>query len=152
MLGARMACWLRHWTCDQKVVSSNPGKRSRTAFFFRNNFVCSLLLSVFSTSVLPQWHVKDPGHSEKSAGGRLHLNMHTPLTQWSPSGLTMPLSRHSVGTYPETSSHKTCQKKWHRKEQTIIINVWHPSSKDSVDLLPWAHWSQRKWPSIHRDW
>ena len=24
-------------------------------------------------------------------------------------GLTMPLSRHSVGTYPETSSHATCQ-------------------------------------------
>ena len=22
---------------------------------------------------LPQWHVKDPGHSAKSAGGRLHL-------------------------------------------------------------------------------
>ena len=25
------------------------------------------------------------------------------------SGLTMPLSRHSVGIYPETSSHVTCQ-------------------------------------------
>ena len=23
--------------------------------------------------MLPQWHVKDPGHSAKSAGGRLHL-------------------------------------------------------------------------------
>ena len=30
--------------------------------------------------VLPQWHVRDPGHSAKSAGGRLHLNMHTSLT------------------------------------------------------------------------
>ena len=29
--------------------------------------------------MLPQWHVKDPGYSAKSAGGRLHLNMHTPL-------------------------------------------------------------------------
>ena len=40
-------------------------------------------LSVFSvrpTPVLPQWHVKDPGYSAKSAGGRLHLTMHTPLT------------------------------------------------------------------------
>ena len=52
---------------------------------------------------------KDPGHSAKSAGGRLHLKTHTPLTQRSRSGLTMPLSRHSVGTYPETSSHATCQ-------------------------------------------
>ena len=55
--------------------------------------------------VLLQWHVKDPGHSAKSAGGRLHLNTHKPLTQQSLSGLTIPLSRHSVGTYPETSSH-----------------------------------------------
>ena len=29
--------------------------------------------------VLPQWHVKDPGHPAKSAGGRLHLSTHTPL-------------------------------------------------------------------------
>ena len=59
--------------------------------------------------MLPQWHVKDPSHSAKSAGGRLHLNTHTPLTQRSRSGLTMLLSRHCVGTYPETSSHATCQ-------------------------------------------
>ena len=45
-----------------------------------------------------QRHLKDPGHSAKSAGGRLHLNMHTPLTQTDQSGLTM-LSRHCVGTY-----------------------------------------------------
>ena len=55
--------------------------------------------------MLPQGHVKDPGHSAKSAGGRLHLNMHTPLTQRSRNGLSTPLSRHSVGTYKETSSH-----------------------------------------------
>ena len=44
--------------------------------------------------VLPHRHGKDPGHSAKSAGGRLHLNMHTSLTQRSRSGLTMALSRH----------------------------------------------------------
>ena len=59
--------------------------------------------------MLPQWHVKDPRHSAKSAGGRLPLNMHTPLTQRSWSGLTKPLSRHRVGTYQETSSHETRQ-------------------------------------------
>ena len=31
--------------------------------------------------VLLQWHVKDPGHSANSEGGKLHLNTHTPLTQ-----------------------------------------------------------------------
>ena len=71
--------------------------------------VCWLLLGVCSTSVLLQWHVKDPGHSAKSAGGRLHLNMYTLLTQWSRSWLAMLLSRRSVWVYPETSSHAICQ-------------------------------------------
>ena len=53
--------------------------------------------------VLPQSHVKDPGYSAKSAGGRLHLITHTPLTQRNRSGLTMPLSMHNAGTCPETS-------------------------------------------------
>ena len=52
---------------------------------------------VHSTPVLLQWHIKDPGHSAKSASGRLHLNTHTPLTQQSQSGLAMLLFRHSVG-------------------------------------------------------
>ena len=50
--------------------------------------------------VLPKWHVEDLGHSAKSAGGKLCLNTHTPLTQRSRSGLTTPLCRHSVGTDP----------------------------------------------------
>ena len=54
-----------------------------------------------------QWNVKDPGHSAKSAGGRLHLKTQTPLTQRSRTRLTMPLYGHSGGTYPETSSHIT---------------------------------------------
>ena len=48
--------------------------------------------------LLLQWHIKDPGHSAKSAGGRFHLNTHTPLTQRCRSELTVS-SRHSVGTY-----------------------------------------------------
>ena len=86
-------------TRDWKVVSLNPGRSGGRIFFSRVNFVCWLLVCVCSTPVLLQWHVKDPGHSAKSAGDRLHLNTHTPLTQWSQSELTMPLSRHSVGTY-----------------------------------------------------
>ena len=63
-------------------------------FFIRVNF----LIRCSFHPVLPLWHVKDPGHSAKSAGGRLHRNTHTTMTQRSRSGLTM-LSRHSVGTY-----------------------------------------------------
>ena len=58
---------------------------------------CADWYDVRSTPILLQWHVKDPGHLAKSAGGRSHLNMHTPLTQQSLSGLTMQ-SRLSVGT------------------------------------------------------
>ena len=78
----------------------------RENFFSRLNSVCWRLFSVHSTLVLPQWHVKDPCHSTKSAGGRLHLNTLTPLTQRSRNGSTMPLSRYSVGTYPETAHTK----------------------------------------------
>ena len=46
----------------------------------------------------------DPGHSAKSAGGMLDVNMHTPLIQKIWSGLTMLLSRHNVGTYQKTNS------------------------------------------------
>ena len=96
-------------TRDQKVASSNPGRSGERVFFSRVNFVCWLLFGVRSTSVWQPWHVKYPGHSTKSAGGRLHLNTHTPFTQQCRSGLTMPLSRRSVGTYPETNSHATRQ-------------------------------------------
>ena len=103
---AGTACWLERRTRDRNVASSNPGRSGWRTFFSSVNFVCWLLFGVRSTPVRPQWHVKDLGHSCKSAGGRLHLNTHTPLTQQSRSGLTMPLSRHSVGTYHETSSHE----------------------------------------------
>ena len=97
------------WTHDRKGASSNPGRSSRRIFFSRVNFMCCLFIGVHSTPMLPQWHVEDPGHSAKSAGGRLHLNTHTPFTQRSRRGLTMPLSRQSVGTYQDTSSHATRQ-------------------------------------------
>ena len=87
---------------DRKVVSSNPGRAGGWIFFSRVNFLCWLLFGVHSNHVLPQWHVKDPGHSAKSADGRLHLNTHAPLTQRSRSRLTMPLPRHSVETYQGT--------------------------------------------------
>ena len=76
-----IACWLECRTRDRKVASSNPGRSGGRIFFSRVNFVCWLLFGVRSTPVLPQWHVKDPCHSAKSAGRRLHLNTYTSLTQ-----------------------------------------------------------------------
>ena len=94
--------------CDRKVAILSPGRSSRRIFFSRVNF-CAESYSLSIPPMLLQWHVKDLTHSAKSADSRLHLNMHTPLTQWSQSGLNILLSRHSVGTYPEMSSHATCQ-------------------------------------------
>ena len=82
----RTASWQERQTRDRKVVSSNPGKSGGRIFFFGVNFVCWLLFGVRSTPILQQCHVKDPCYSAKSAGGRLHLNTHTPLTQRSRSG------------------------------------------------------------------
>ena len=38
--------------------------------------MCLPLFGVRSTPVLLQWHLKEPDHSAKSAGGRLRLNTH----------------------------------------------------------------------------
>ena len=81
--------------------------RSRTQRSYQE--AIPALIRCPSHPVTPQWHVKDPSHSAENAGGRLQLNTQTPLTQRSRSGLTMPLSTYSVGTYPKTSSHATCQ-------------------------------------------
>ena len=56
---ARISCCLERKTCGQKVCS-NPGRSGRRILFSRVNFVCWLLFSVRSISVLLQWHVKDP--------------------------------------------------------------------------------------------
>ena len=83
--------------------------------------------------LLLQSHVKDPGHSAKSAGGRLHLNMHTPFTQLSQSRLTM-LSRHNVGTYLETSSHMSLGNTWPQSSQ-LAEPLWSdPCIKSGVSL------------------
>ena len=104
-----IACWLKCQTGGQKVASLNPVRSGRRIFFSRVNFVCWLLFGVRSTPVFRQWHVKDPGHSAKSSGGRLFLNILTPLTQRSQTGLTMLLCQYSVGSYQEISSRATCQ-------------------------------------------
>ena len=43
-----------------------------------STFCADSYFGIRSTPVLPQLRVKDPGHSAKSASGRLQLNTHTP--------------------------------------------------------------------------
>ena len=67
------------------------------------------LIGVRSIPVLLQWHVKDPGHSAKSAGSRLHLNTHTSWTQRSRSVLTMLSMYRLLEAITETSPHANRQ-------------------------------------------
>ena len=108
----------------QKVASSNPSRRGGRIFFPRVKIVCWLFLVSVPPPVLPQWHLKDPGHSVISAGGRLHLNTHTPLTQWSQSGFSMPLCRHSVDTYQEMSSYATRQETLGHSHLSSLSHCW----------------------------
>ena len=78
MLGAGIAQWLEHWTRDWKVVGSNPCWSGGRIFFSRVNFLCWLLFRYSFHPRVTTVACKDPGHSAKSAGGRLQLNTHTP--------------------------------------------------------------------------
>ena len=128
--GSRDSLFVERRTHNRKVASSKPGRSGGRMFFSRVNFVCWLLFGVRSTPVLPQWHVKDPGHSAKSASGGLHLNSHAPLTQGSRSRLTMPLSRQSM-----ESIRKRAHTQLVRKHSAKIVSArW-----TTVD------WSWPKW-------
>ena len=51
----------------------SKNNRSFPYCFGKNNWYSPLHYHVRSTPVLPQWHVKDSGHSAKRAGWKLHL-------------------------------------------------------------------------------
>ena len=75
--GAGIACWLERPTRNRKVVSLNPAGAAEE-FSSPESTLCADSYSVsVPHPVSPQWHVKDFGHSAKSAGGSLHLNTHT---------------------------------------------------------------------------
>ena len=55
------------WIMGPSLPTKRPGGRKEQRYF-----------GICSTLVLLQQHVKDPGHSAKSAGGSLQLNTHAP--------------------------------------------------------------------------
>ena len=67
---------------------------------------CADSYYISSTPMLLQYHIKDPGYSAKSAGGKLQLNMHAPCVVY--------------GMYQDGSSfmwHQPCQ---HCKYTTLV--------------------------------
>ena len=73
--GAGIAQWLERRIRDWKVAGTNPCRSSGRIFFSRVSwsFCAGSYFCIRSSPVLPQLHVKDPGHSAKSAGSRLQL-------------------------------------------------------------------------------
>ena len=86
-------------------------------------------------------------HSAQGAGGKLQLNMHTPLIQWSQGRLTM-LSRHSVGTHQGNvlayNAGNACQSSQLAVPLRTGSDPWHGRAE-------WAHASwlplakKKKW-------
>ena len=142
-----MARLVERGTRARKVAGSFPDRNGGRFFFSRFNFLCGLLFGVRSTLVFPRWYVKDPGHLAKSASGGLHLNTHTPLTQRSRSGLTMPLFTHSVGTYQETSSHATRQG---TQSSQLTEPLWtDPGIKSGISVHELTSTSKKKKKKAH---
>ena len=123
----------------RKASSPTPGRSGERIFFSRVNFLGRPLLGVHSTPILPQWHVKDPVHSAKSAGGRLHLNTHTSLTQLSLSGLTT-LSRHTTGTSQRNQLTRNSSGIARPQSSQLAEPMWtDPGLKNGVHKLISTH-------------
>ena len=64
---------------DRKVTGSSPSRIGRQISSPGSASFTDSYFSNHSTPVLPLKHVKDAGHSAKSADGRLQLNPHLPF-------------------------------------------------------------------------
>ena len=83
--------------------------------------------------MLPQWHIKDPSHSAKSAGGRLHLNTNTPLTHRSQSGLCRCPGR--VWEFIRKRAHTQLVTKTRSQSSQLAEPLWaDPGRKSGISL------------------
>ena len=97
--------------------------------------LCAFIRCPFHPHVSAVAH-KRPRHSAKSAGGRLHLITHTPLTQRCRSGLTMPLSRPSVGTYQENELTRKWSGNTRPQSSQLAEPLWtDPGVKSGISVL-----------------
>ena len=68
--------------------------------------------------------------------------MHTPMTQQSWGGLSILLSRHSVGIYQETSSHATHSGTLNQSHLSLLSNC----------VLIWALKKKKKKVQVGNEW
>ena len=153
-LGTGIACWKsagleikRLWVWIPAGAAGEFSAPELLLFFSPELTSC---VGSYSVSSPP---IKDPDHSAKSADDKLHLNTHTPLTQWSQSGLTM-LSRYSVGTCQ--GNKFTCNSSGN--SQPVISAHWATLDWSWAKKWDWCAQTdlhlkknkQRKWGSINR--
>ena len=112
-----------HW--EPRAVKGSPSKAWHSSDLnsmvvetepatFQSQLQCSAIKLYPHCWLSDSYHIEPPCYCShpshcQSAAGKLHVNVHTPLTQQSPSGLTM-LSRHSVGTHQD--NELTCSAHW----------------------------------------
>ena len=117
---ARLLCSVRHrGPCQMSVLVVSS--------ISANSF-----LGISSTPVLPQQCIRDSGHSAKSAGGRLQLNMRTPQTQQAKTTILVS-HQSSAGLRTKTSSR--VHNKWNMLEFVLRI----------------AHYLKQNW-NIYQSW
>ena len=74
--GAGIAQWLETQVIERSRVRVHAGAAGEFSSP-GSTFCADSYFGIRSAPVLPQLHVKDPGHSAKNAGVRLQLNTHT---------------------------------------------------------------------------
>ena len=144
--GRVMDLWL-------KCLRFNTWQEWQEILFSRVTFLCWPLFSVHSTPLIPQWHIKDPSHSAKSAGGRLQIITHTFLTQQSWSGLTALFRRNF---WTSQGNELTCNLSGntHPQLSQLAEPLWtDPGQKSGIDACKLIFTLKKKkcwWGMIHQ--
>ena len=94
---AGIASWLEHRNRDWNVAGTSLCRNGRRFSCPGSTLCAGSYFGMRSSPVLPQQHVKDPGHSAKCADDRLQLNTHAPYV----CGFPCSDMRHGCMVYTE---------------------------------------------------
>ena len=125
---------VEHQTWDWKVASSNPGRSDGGIFLFKVNCVVTLIRCLFHPCITAVAHKRPLSFCQKCRW-QVTPNTHTPLTQWSQGGLTMPLCRHSVGTYQGNKlTWNSSGNTWPQSSQLAELLWTDPGLKSGINV------------------
>ena len=121
-------------TRHRKVTSSKTGRSGGRIFFSRVNFLVLTLIRCPSCLRVTAVARKRPRSFCQRAGGRLHINTHTPLSNRSRSALTMPLSRQSVKMSGNELTRNSSGNTRIQSSQLAELLWTHPGLKSGIIL------------------